>query len=79
MNITRRDFLNGVALSIGSVAVGSLMGCSDDNTPTTDVSTPPATPANPVAQAVNEVNYPPAKLGLRGNHDGSFEVAHKLS
>ncbi len=81
MNITRRDFLNGVALSIGSVAVGSLAGCNDDNAPahTTDASTPPATPANPVAQAVNEVNYPPAKLGLRGNHDGSFEVAHKLS
>lgn len=49
--ITRRDFLNGVALS---VAAG----------------------LTPAAQAAEP--YPPALTGLRGHHEGSFEVAHRL-
>src|SRR5215468_6881920 len=51
-HITRRDFLDGVALTI---AAGL--------TPSAQVAAEPA-------------RYPPALTGLRGQHDGSFEVAH---
>jgi len=57
--LTRRDFLNGVALTVG----GALL--------------PP-----PEALALGDPSgagaYPPALTGLRGSHDGSFEVAHAL-
>jgi spermidine dehydrogenase len=53
-DITRRDFLNGVALTI---AAGL--------TPAAQLSAQPA-------------RYPPALMGMRGQHDGSFEVAHDL-
>lgn len=54
--ITRRDFLNGVALS---VAAG--LG-----------------PLAPSAFGGESRPYPPARVGLRGNHPGAFEVAHGL-
>ena len=54
-SITRRDFLNGVALTI---AAG-------------------LTPAEQAAAA--PLRYPPALTGLRGQHPGSFEVAHALA
>jgi spermidine dehydrogenase len=53
--IDRRDFLNGVALTI---AAGL--------TPAAQVAAQPA-------------RYPPALTGLRGQHQGSFEVAHALA
>lgn len=61
--ITRRDFLNGIPLGAGALALpgasGWLLGaCSGPG------------PAGP---------YPPALTGLRGSHPGSFEVAHELS
>jgi spermidine dehydrogenase len=53
-DITRRDFLNGVALT---VAAG----------------------LTPAAQlAAQPLRYPPALTGMRGHHDGSFEVGHDL-
>ena len=55
MSISRRDFLNGVALAIA----GGL---------------------TPAAQGVAQPGrYPPALTGLRGQYDGSFEVAHALA
>ncbi len=53
--ITRRDFLDGVALTI---AAGL--------TPSAQVQAAPW-------------RYPPALIGLRGQHAGSFEVAHALA
>ena len=35
-------------------------------------------PAEILAQATGDARYPPALTGLRGSHDGSFEVAHAL-
>src|SRR3954447_5383000 len=55
MSITRRDFLNGAALTI---AAG-------------------LTPAAQLAAQPN--HYPPMLTGLRGQHEGSFEVAHALA
>jgi spermidine dehydrogenase len=63
--ISRRDFLNGV----GAVAAGALVSGCDG--PTTTESTR--------AVAHDLSNYPPLRSGLRGSHDGSFEVAHKLA
>jgi len=62
-NITRRDFVNGVAVAIG----GSLI------TPGW-LSAREGTPQASGAQD----NYPPARTGMRGSHAGSFEVAHAL-
>jgi len=57
-SITRRDFLNGVGVTVG----GSLL-------------------SSPVARAMGLLapdRYPPALTGLRGSHDGSWEVAHSM-
>jgi spermidine dehydrogenase len=60
--ITRRDFLNGVALTVGAAILQSpLFGF--------DLQSDPETSAN---------YYPPALTGLRGSHPGSFEIAHTL-
>jgi spermidine dehydrogenase len=59
---TRRDFLNGVALTVGGALVSprEVFGFRGP------------------AAAVGEAPYPPALTGLRGSHDGSFEVAHAV-
>jgi spermidine dehydrogenase len=62
--ITRRDFLNGVAIGVGGVLAGpSLLADSQ----TTEVA-PEQSPDY----------YPPALMGMRGNHDGSYTYAHRL-
>jgi spermidine dehydrogenase len=62
--IGRRDFLNGVALTVGASLLGVhralAFGLLDD--------APERAPSY----------YPPALTGLRGSHAGSFEVAHSL-
>lgn len=62
-SITRRDFLDGVALAVGAGILAS--GCTPDR------PDPPAAQQGPAY-------YPPALDGLRGSHPGSFETAHKL-
>jgi spermidine dehydrogenase len=66
--ITRRDFLNGVAVTAGaSMAIGAA-----------------AFPRQLMAWQGETVGqespkyYPPALNGLRGSHPGSFETAHSL-
>jgi spermidine dehydrogenase len=61
--ISRRDFLNGVAVTAGAAAFPPhlLAALQDDLNPEKDPS-----------------YYPPALTGLRGSHVGSFEVAHTL-
>lgn len=62
-NITRRDFLNGVALTVGASLLPShLLGGEEM------VFAP--------EQAAGY--YPPALTGLRGDHEGSFEAAHDV-
>lgn len=77
MSITRRDFLNGVALTIGAVGIGGLSACGESDTPSAKKSETTTTKAT--TKITSEPTYPPAKTGMRGNHDGSFEVAHELS
>jgi spermidine dehydrogenase len=65
-SISRRDFMNGVAVTIaGTAGSGLLAGC-----------TPADSPRSVVPDAAS---YPPIRTGLRGNHPGSFEVAHHLA
>ena len=61
--ITRRDFLNGIAVTAGAQIVGPhlLAALSQDLDPEKSPG-----------------YYPPALTGLRGSHVGSFEVAHSL-
>jgi spermidine dehydrogenase len=65
--ITRRDFLDGVALAIGA-------GAGDRLLPQF------IAPAFAAGRAPQDEPgyYPPALTGLRGNHAGSFEAAHRL-
>lgn len=61
-SITRRDFLNGIALSTAVLAYGDgLLAASADT---------------PAQQAPGY--YPPILTGMRGSHPGSFETAHAL-
>ena len=64
-NITRRDFLNGVAVGTGGVVTGSIVpGFAWE-----------VFGASTAAQD-QPGYYPPALTGLRGSHVGSFEAAH---
>ncbi len=65
-SITRRDFLNGAAIAIGAAAGTAL-----------PAFVAPGIAAGAAAQDMPGY-YPPALTGLRGNHPGSFEVAHSL-
>jgi spermidine dehydrogenase len=67
--ITRRDFLNGVAvgasaaLAVGPFAASKLLA------------------AGILDESENQNSpgyYPPSKMGMRGNHDGSFAMAHRM-
>ena len=63
--ISRRDLLHGV----GVMAAASLV--------------PGQTLANqilaPAAGSTGSAGYPPVLTGMRGNHDGSFDVVHQLA
>ncbi|HTS55933.1 MAG TPA: NAD(P)-binding protein, partial [Terriglobales bacterium] len=67
-SITRRDFLNGAALTLGAAVVPSslFLACERHTTP------------GHTAPEQSLDYYPPAKSGLRGSHPGSFETAHSL-
>jgi spermidine dehydrogenase len=66
--ITRRDFLNGMSIAVGT----SLVGASPTWVEAFGV------PQSPFAPEKEPDYYPPAQTGLRGAHDGSWEVAHDL-
>jgi spermidine dehydrogenase len=61
--ITRRDFLNGVAIALTSGAIAPSLAHAIQ-----DAAAPEQAPDY----------YPPLRTGLRGSHPGSFEVAHQL-
>ncbi|MYG11357.1 MAG: NAD(P)-binding protein [Gammaproteobacteria bacterium] len=67
-NITRRDFLNGAALAL---AAGATLSPRD----LLALEAYAAPPRGPIGKDY----YPPTLTGMRGSHDGSFEVAHALA
>jgi spermidine dehydrogenase len=67
--IPRRDFLNGFALAAGASIA----------TPHSVWADAFGLPDSPFGESEKtSPYYPPAKTGLRGSHDGSWEVAHAL-
>jgi len=64
--IARRDFLNGVAVTIGSAMVGGLLPGFEGI----------AEGAEQFAQD-QPGYYPPILTGMRGSHPGSFEAGHE--
>jgi spermidine dehydrogenase len=74
--ITRRDFLNGIAIGVTAAASGPLLAATPPN-PTAPDAPPGAAPLPPAAQDAAGY-YPPLLTGMRGSHPGSFEDAHAL-
>ena len=63
-NITRRDFINGVALGAAGLHLSPLDAVAQGLLPTS---------------ALGVDYYPPALTGMRGSVDGTYEVAHALA
>lgn len=61
--ISRRDFLNGVAIGVGGLLLSDRTFAQDQAE-----YAPEKAPSY----------YPPSLTGMRGNHDGSFTFAHHL-
>lgn len=69
-SITRRDFLNGVAIGASTFAAPSMLG---------SWALAAADPHALLAAAQDRPSYyPPLLQGMRGNHPGAFEGAHAL-
>jgi spermidine dehydrogenase len=62
-SISRRDFLNGVAVTVGRAMLPPAALAFNDA---------------PFAPEKSPGYYPPALTGMRGNHDGTFTYAHRL-
>ncbi|ARN73077.1 NAD(P)/FAD-dependent oxidoreductase [Oceanicoccus sagamiensis] len=71
--VTRRDFLNGMAIGATGILLQSCGGASD---PSANFPLPAATQFSPPDAGVY---YPPTLTGMRGSHKGSYEVAHALA
>ena len=64
-SITRRDFVQGVAVTAGALGLPSAA--------TADVS------VSAGAEGAMIADYPPTKTGMRGSHPGAYEIAHALA
>jgi spermidine dehydrogenase len=64
--ITRRDFLNGVAIGTGASLLmpGQLIAQSSESV---------------ISNKFPSDYYPPTLTGMRGSHEGTYEVAHALA
>ena len=70
--ISRRDFLHG---AVGGLVAGAGLapGCAPSP------GAPPAGPVGSSGRPLDPSGHPPSRLGLRGSHPGSFEVAHEMA
>jgi len=73
-DITRRDFVNGVALGVGGLLAGRWI---DPLAPAGAGHERGREPPGPGPQD-EPGYYPPTRTGLRGSHPGSFEAAHAV-
>ena len=69
--ITRRDFFNGASLALGGAALSSVF-------PALAAEEVPSANGKVFAPEQDPSYYPPALMGMRGNHDGSYTYAHEL-
>jgi spermidine dehydrogenase len=74
-DITRRDFLSGVAMTVGTSLLPGGASAQASGSPGPDPS-----PLDPLlAKGITPGDrdyYPPAQTGMRGAHPGSFEAMH---
>src|SRR5262247_522920 len=63
--ITRRDFIDGIAVTAAVGASAPALGATDPS-------------GAAIAPQDRPGYYPPALTGMRGSHPGSFEAAHAL-
>jgi spermidine dehydrogenase len=63
--ITRRDFLNGVSVAVG----GAMLASSIQDLHGLEATSAPENDPG---------YYPPALMGMRGNHEGTYTYAHQL-
>src|SRR5258707_5356119 len=68
-DITSRDFLKGVAMGAGATLVGGTVRAN---------TLLAAAVLDEFAPEKAPDYYPPARMGMRGNHDGTFTFAHRL-
>ncbi|MGH8320032.1 MAG: NAD(P)-binding protein [Steroidobacteraceae bacterium] len=83
--ITRRDFLNGMAIATGSLLPLAHAQRIDANIfvppPPLGHGSDPSAMEPLLARGITPQDpryYPPALLGMRGSHPGSFEAAHAV-
>ena len=62
--LSRRDFIGGIAVGAAGLHLSPLEAVAQGLLP---------------AAAIGPDYYPPALTGIRGSHDGAFEVAHALA
>jgi spermidine dehydrogenase len=87
--ISRRDFLNGVAVTVGGGLIGEKISLASTAADNEGLSVPAAPPLGKgaddsieealLAQGITPKDsryYPPILSQMRGNHPGSFEAAH---
>jgi spermidine dehydrogenase len=72
--ITRRDFLNGVAVTTGAALIAGTTAPAAFSAETLLA----AAAFDEFAPEKSPDYYPPAKTGMRGNHDGTFTYAHLM-
>jgi len=66
-SITRRDFLNGVSVAVGGSILASNVGWMAA-----------LEEGERYAPEKDPKYYPPALMGMRGNHDGTYTYAHQV-
>jgi spermidine dehydrogenase len=76
-NISRRDFINGVAATTAGAMLLPSIGVAQE------AAAAGLTGAQPggfpgLETGLAGENYPPRRSGMRGSHPGSFEAAHQL-
>ena len=64
--ITRRDFLNGIAVGTGAILLMPGQAIAQAS-------------GSLVSTKLSGNYYPPTLTGMRGSHKGSYEVAHALA
>ena len=72
--ITRRRFVNGVAVGVaGTVAGAPLPFASEASAPRRVIRS-----GAPLSYSASLAGFPPLRGGLRGSHEGANEVAHQM-
>lgn len=73
-DINRRDFLSGSSIAIA----GAVLAPGSVAAQAADARAAPAASPGIDQSPGQEADYPPLRTGMRGNHPGSFEVAHAM-